>query len=62
MLIPLGIPGGIAWAIYDWTYPHRERPNSSPSEAGISRASPEMHVTMPLLVIAFGRGVIGPWH
>ena len=25
VLIALGILGGIAWAIYNWTHPHRER-------------------------------------
>jgi hypothetical protein len=25
ILILLGILGGIAWAIYNWTHPHRER-------------------------------------
>ena len=24
VLILLGIAGGIAWAIYNWTHPHRE--------------------------------------
>jgi hypothetical protein len=25
VLIALGVVGGIAWAIYNWTHPHRER-------------------------------------